>query len=70
MNGKVAIANVVINRAKSQAFPNTIRDVIFDKTYGKQFPPAHKPGFGEIKPDKSCVIAAKMALEGINNIDT
>lgn len=66
LDAKVAIANVVLNRTKHPDFPNTVYDVIFD---GKQFPPAHKEGFKELKPDDSCVIAAKMALEGINNID-
>lgn len=69
LEGKVAIANVVLNRTKCPDFPNTVYDVIFDTEYSKQFPPAHKPGFTEMVPDKTCVIAAKMALEGINNID-
>lgn len=69
LSGKLAIANVVLNRTKDPNFPDTIYNVIFDSRYTKQFPPAHKPGFKELKPDKSSVIAAKMALEGINNID-
>lgn len=67
--GRVAIANVVLNRVKSPDFPDTVYDVIFDERHSKQFPPAHKKGFSELVPDLSCVIAAKMALEGINNID-
>lgn len=66
---KVAIANVVLNRTKDPGFPDTVHGVIFDTEHSKQFPPAHKPGFTELMPDKICVIAAKMALEGINNID-
>jgi len=69
LDAKVAIANVVLNRTKDPNFPDTVYDVIFDKRYSKQFPPAHRQGFKELKPDESCVIAAKMALEGINNID-
>jgi N-acetylmuramoyl-L-alanine amidase len=69
LEAKVAIANVVLNRVKSPHFPNTIYDVIFDKRYSKQFPPAHKKGFPDLVPDKCCVIAAKMALEGVNNAD-
>jgi len=65
VEGKVAVANVVLNRVKSPSFPNTIYDVIFQSG---QFPPAHKSGFKELVPPKNCVIAAKMALEGINNI--
>ncbi len=67
-DGKVAIANVVINRKKSTSFPNTIKDVIYDKEYCKQFPPAHKTSFATRVPSKDSIIAAKMALEGINNI--
>ena len=69
LKGKLAIANVVLNRTRNPNFPDTVYDVIFDSRYSKQFPPAHKPGFTELKPDSSSVIAAKMALEGVNNID-
>lgn len=69
IEAKVAVANVVLNRKKSPAFPDTIYGVIFDSKYSKQFPPAHRSGFQDRVPDKSSVIAAKMALEGINNID-
>lgn len=69
IDGRVAIANVVLNRVKSPHFPGTVYDVIFDKQHSKQFPPAHKEGFSELVPDLSYVIAAKMALEGINNVD-
>ena len=67
IEGKLAVANVVLNRVKSPAFPNTVYDVIFQRG---QFPPAHKSGFKELVPPKDCIIAAKMALEGINNIGT
>lgn len=66
---KVAIANVVLNRKNSSEFPDTIYDVIFDRSYCVQFPPAYKSGFKELKPSKDCIVASKMALEGENNID-
>ncbi len=69
INGKVAIANVVLNRKESSDFPNSVYDVIFDRDYNIQFPPAHKEGFKDLIPSSQCVIAAKMALEGINNVD-
>lgn len=69
IESKVAVANVVLNRKESASFPGTIHDVIFDTKYSKQFPPAHRSGFAERIPDKTSVIAAKMALEGTNNID-
>lgn len=68
IDGKVAIANVVLNRKNNPKYPDTVHDVIFDTAYCVQFPPAHKTGFSELKPSSSCVIAAKMALEGVNNI--
>lgn len=66
INGRLAIANVVVNRKNSPRFPNTIYDVIFAPG---QFPPAHKNGFKELVPTRGCIIAAKMALEGINNVE-
>jgi len=65
INGKVAVANVVLNRVKSPGFPNTIYDVIFADG---QFPPVKKAGFKELVPSRDCIIAAKMALHGINNV--
>ncbi|HHV29982.1 stalk domain-containing protein [Acetivibrio mesophilus] len=67
LEGKVAVANVVLNRVKSPSFPNTVYDVIFQRG---QFPPAYKSGFKELVPPDECIVAAKMALEGVNNIGT
>lgn len=69
IEARVAVANVVLNRTKSESFPGTIYDVIFDAEHSKQFPPAHRSGFKSRIPDKTSIIAAKMALEGINNVD-
>ena len=66
INGKVAVANVVLNRVKSPEFPNTVYDVIFANG---QFPPVKKAGFKELIPSRDCIIAAKMALHGINNVE-
>lgn len=66
INAKVAVANVVLNRVKSPEFPNTIYDVIFASG---QFPPVRKAGFKELVPSRDCIIAAKMALNGINNVE-
>ena len=69
IDGKVAVANVVLNRIKSPLFPDSVYDVIFDKEYTVQFPPAYKEGFKDIVPYGDSVISAKMALEGINNVE-
>ncbi|PKM50223.1 MAG: copper amine oxidase [Firmicutes bacterium HGW-Firmicutes-7] len=65
--GKLAVANVVLNRKKSDVFPDTIHDVIF---HPGQFPPAHKSGFTSLVPSQECLLAAKNALNGENNIST
>lgn len=63
MQGKLAVGNVVLNRARSASFPNTIYSVIFDKKNGVQFSPVSN---GTIYNDATAesVIAAKMCLEG------
>jgi hypothetical protein len=64
---RMAVANVVMNRVKSERFPNTIYEVIFQSG---QFPPSKRDGFTTLVPKMTSVIAAKRALEGENNIDT
>lgn len=65
--GKIAVANVVLNRKENKEFPNTIYDVIFDKKYGVQFTPTSN---GAIYNDatKDSYSAAKRALFGENVI--
>ncbi|TCT15722.1 N-acetylmuramoyl-L-alanine amidase [Natranaerovirga pectinivora] len=65
--GKLAVANVVINRKKSSLFPNNIKDVIFDRQYGVQFTPAYN-GMIYNNPGEESIKAAIEALEGNNNI--
>jgi hypothetical protein len=64
---RMAIANVVLNRVKSERFPNTIYEVIFQSG---QFPPSKRESFLTLTPKMNSVIAAKRALEGENNIET
>ena len=67
--GQIAVGNVVLNRVESDAYPDTIYGVIFDRKYGTQFSPV---SFGTIynKPTASAVIAAKICLEGYTLSDT
>jgi len=64
--GKLAVANVVINRKNSPDFPDTIKDVIFDPSYGYQFTPV-KNGSIYNEPSQDSIRAAREALEGNNN---
>lgn len=61
--GKVAVANVVLNRVKNPEFPDTIYGVIFDRKYGVQFTPT-ADGAIYNTPTTESVIAAKRALLG------
>lgn len=62
-NGKVAVGNVILNRVKSKAFPNTIYSVIFDRKNGVQFSPVANGTIYNSATNES-VIAAKICLEG------
>ena len=65
--GKLAVANVVLNRVASGSYPNTIYDVIFDTKYGTQFEPTSN-GTIYNTPSEESIEAAKRALSGENNI--
>lgn len=66
---KLAVANVVLNRVKSDNFPGTISKVIYQKGRYTQFPPAHKSSFKNLQPSSKSLEAAKRALDGENNIE-
>jgi N-acetylmuramoyl-L-alanine amidase len=67
--GQIAVGNVVLNRVRHSAYPNTIYGVIFDRKHGTQFSPV---SFGTIyqTPTESSVIAAKICLEGYSISDS
>ncbi|WP_058486874.1 stalk domain-containing protein [Defluviitalea phaphyphila] len=65
--GKLAVANCVINRKESDDFPNTIKEVIFDTNWGVQYTPVANGAIYN-NPSEESIKAAKMALEGNNNI--
>ena len=68
LKGKIAVGNVILNRVRSSAYPNTIYGVIFDKRYGVQFSPVSN-GTIYNTPNAESVIAAKICLEGYSVSD-
>ena len=67
--GKLAVANVVLNRLNSSQFPNTIKDVIYQKN---QFSPASSGALEKALNNgvpSDCVKAAKDAMSGNNNVE-
>ncbi|MDO3408575.1 cell wall hydrolase [Saccharibacillus sp. CPCC 101409] len=63
--GKVAVANVVLNRLRSADYPNTIRDVIYQRY---QFSPVQNGRFDRVVPSEDCVKAVKDALNGVKEV--
>ncbi|MCJ8014392.1 cell wall hydrolase [Paenibacillus sp. KQZ6P-2] len=59
--GKIAVANVVLNRLRSANFPNTIKEVIYQK---HQFSPVANGRFDRVKPSEDCIHAVNEALNG------
>ena len=63
LDGKVAVANVIINRMSSPAFPDTAEEVIYDNRNGVQFVKRSSKSILK-EPSEQCYLAAKLALEG------
>lgn len=63
--GKIAVGNVVLNRVRSNYYPNTIYGVIFDKKYGVQFSPILNGSIYNT-PSFNSTLAAKICLEGFD----
>ena len=60
--GMVAVGNVVLNRVRSDSFPNTIYDVIFQSG---QFEPVDN-GSVYLEPSSDAISAAEDAIAGMN----
>lgn len=67
--GQIAVGDVILNRVKSNQFPNTIYGVIFDRRYGVQFSPVSN-GTIYNTPSYTATLAAKICLEGTSLTDT
>jgi N-acetylmuramoyl-L-alanine amidase len=63
--GKILVANVIINRVKSEKFPNTIQTVIFEndgRTY--QFEPVKNGRIYDMTPASSTINCVDRAING------
>jgi len=67
LKGKVAVGEVILNRVRSNEFPDTIWTVIFDTKFGIQFEPVAN-GTIYNTPSSDSIKAAKMALDGSNYV--
>ena len=65
MKGRIAVGTVILNRVASDAFPNTIQEVIFAP--GQFSPVANGTIYRD--PDERSVIAAKLCLDGVREAE-
>lgn len=63
--GKALVMQVVLNRVDSDKFPNTIKEVVFQKN---QFSPTANGSYKRVTPDAECDVALDMVLN--NEIET
>lgn len=69
LEGKLAVANVLINRKNSESFPSTYKDVVSEYSNGTyQFSSYSGHSWGEKKVTEETYEAIRMALNGENNV--
>lgn len=63
--GKLLVANVVLNRLDSENFPDTVTEVVFQKEKGvAQFSPAYNGSYYRVNVSEETVNAVERALMG------
>jgi len=66
--GKLFVANVVINRVQNPAFPNSVTGVIYQREQGvTQFSPISNGRFNQVQVSEETCEAVERALMGENN---
>lgn len=63
--GKMLVANVVLNRVKSDSFPDSVEEVVMQNENGTyQFSPVGNGRFEGVQVSEETVLAVEKALEG------
>lgn len=66
--GKLLVANVVLNRVENEKFPDTVCEVVFQRDNGvTQFSPVSNGRYWTVEISKETVKAVERALEGEDN---
>lgn len=63
--GQIAVGNVILNRAASSQFPNTVKGVVFDRKNGVQFEPVSNGSIYN-EPTEQSILAARLVLAGVD----
>lgn len=61
LEGQMAVGNVVMNRVRHPAYPNTVQEVLAQKN---QFSPYRSGALADRTPNSSSILAAKLVLDG------
>ena len=63
--GRLLVANVVLNRVNSDKFPDTVREVVFQREKGvSQFSPAYSGSYYRVTVSEKTITAVERALMG------
>lgn len=66
--GKLLVANVVLNRVNSEKFPDTVKEVVFQRAKGvTQFSPVANGSYYTVEISEETEEAVERALEGEDN---
>lgn len=67
-NGKLLVANVILNRMENDCFPDTVTEVVFQRDNGvTQFSPVTDGSYYEVKVSEETKSAVNRALMGEDN---
>lgn len=67
IKGRVLVANVVMNRVKHEEFPDTVTEVVWERTNGVyQFSPTYDGRINQVVVSDGTREAVKQALEGVD----
>ena len=63
LTGQIAVGNVICNRVRSDQFPDTVKEVVFDTKDGVQFEPVSNRTIYD-EPTEQSLLAARLVLAG------
>lgn len=67
VKGRVLVANVIMNRVKNEEFPDTVTEVVWERTNGvPQFSPTYDGRIHEVTVSEETKEAVKQVLNGVD----
>ena len=67
VKGRILVANVIMNRVKKEEFPDTVTEVVWERTNGvPQFSPTYDGRISEVTVSKETKEAVRQVLNGVD----